>query len=92
MVQLWTALTLTAAAGVVVSEQLTPLHEAGRCSIRGTCGKKSFFGSELPCPDNGLAEEPDATVRKHLVDICGPKWTTGPVCCEDAQVRILLNQ
>ena len=64
----------------------TPIHEAGRCSIRGTCGKKSFFGKELPCPDNGLAEEPEDDVRKQLVDLCGPKWSTGPVCCTGDQV------
>jgi Niemann-Pick C1 protein len=62
-------------------------HEAGRCSIRGTCGKDSFFGPELPCPDNGLAAEPDDDVRKQLVELCGPKWNTGPVCCEGKQVR-----
>lgn len=67
----------------------TPIHEAGRCSIRGTCGKKSFFGKELPCPDNGLAEEPEDDVRKQLVDLCGPKWSKGPVCCTDDQVSQL---
>lgn len=67
-------------------ELYTPKHEAGRCSIRGNCGKKSLFGAELPCPDNGLAEEPTDEVRKHLVELCGPKWTSGPVCCKSEQV------
>lgn len=31
------------------------VREPGRCSIYGECGKKSAFGSQLPCPDNGLA-------------------------------------
>jgi hypothetical protein len=22
-----------------------------------------------------------------LVELCGPKWNTGPVCCEAEQVR-----
>lgn len=64
----------------------TNIHEPGRCAIRGHCGKKSFFGGELPCPDNGLAQEPEAAVRKKLVDLCGSKWEEGPVCCLDEQV------
>jgi Niemann-Pick C1 protein len=86
MARLWTLFALLT-AGAVAAEPFTPIHEAGRCSIRGNCGKKSFFGAELPCPDNGLAKEPTADVRKQLVDICGPKWTSGPVCCESEQVR-----
>ena len=67
---------------------LTEKHEAGRCAIRGQCGKQSFFGGELPCPDNGLAKEPDADTRKKLVDICGDTWSESDVCCESAQVII----
>ena len=73
-------------ASLVSGEAYTPKHEAGRCSLRGNCGKSSFFGPELPCADNGLATEPEDEVRKQLVDICGPKWNTGPVCCEGEQV------
>lgn len=72
----------------------TKIHEEGRCAIRGHCGKQSFFGGELPCPDNGLAEEPEAAVRKKLVDLCGTKWEEGPVCCKEEQVsggRIIGN-
>ena len=68
-------------------ENWTTKHEAGRCAIRGHCGKQSFFGSELPCPDNGLAKEPEEDVREKLVGICGDAWKEGPVCCEDTQVR-----
>ncbi|PIG79178.1 patched sphingolipid transporter (Ncr1) [Aspergillus arachidicola] len=67
----------------------TALHEKGRCAIRGHCGKKSFFGGELPCPDNGVAEEPETAVRKKLVDLCGSKWEEGPVCCKDEQIDAL---
>ncbi|KAH8816202.1 patched sphingolipid transporter-like protein [Xylogone sp. PMI_703] len=74
---------------VATGEIYTPKHEAGRCSIRGHCGKKSFFGAELPCPDNDLAREPENDVRKQLVDLCGPKWSTGPVCCEAEQLQAL---
>lgn len=67
----------------------TPKHEAGRCAIRDHCGKKSFFGKELPCVDNGLAEQPDQDLREQLVELCGPKWNDGPVCCTSDQVRFL---
>ncbi|KAH6618191.1 patched family-domain-containing protein, partial [Chaetomium sp. MPI-SDFR-AT-0129] len=67
----------------------TPLHEAGRCAIRGHCGSKSFFGAQLPCVDNGLASEPDAKLRAQLTDLCGPKWAEGPVCCDGEQVDAL---
>ncbi|KAL2217316.1 cholesterol transport protein [Thermoascus aurantiacus ATCC 26904] len=73
----------------VRAEGETRLHEKGHCAIRGHCGKKSFFGGDLPCPDNGLAEEPDATVRQKLVALCGSKWAEGPVCCKDEQVDAL---
>ncbi|RFU35146.1 hypothetical protein B7463_g1236, partial [Scytalidium lignicola] len=84
-----TSLAALLATTVVGVELYTPKHEAGRCSIRGNCGKKSFFGAELPCPDNGLAREPEDDVRKQLVEICGPKWNTGPVCCETEQLEAL---
>ncbi|EFX05334.1 patched sphingolipid transporter [Grosmannia clavigera kw1407] len=67
----------------------TPKHEAGRCAIRGQCGKQSLFSPELPCVDNGLAEEPDAALRQQLVGLCGAKWSTGPICCTDVQVAAL---
>ena len=70
----------------VDAEAFTPKHEEGRCAIRGHCGKKSFFGSQLPCPDNGLAEEPEEDTREKLVRICGDKWNEGPVCCDSDQV------
>ena len=70
----------------VLADPRTLKHEAGRCAIRGTCGKDSFFGPELPCPDNGLAGELEKDARTALVELCGPKWDSGPVCCEAAQV------
>lgn len=76
-------------AGLGQAESFTPKHEAGRCAIRGHCGSKSFFGKQLPCPDNGLAEEPDQKLRDSLVDLCGPKWSDGLVCCNQEQVNSL---
>lgn len=73
-------------ASVVGADPYTPKHEAGRCAIRGQCGSKYFFGKELPCVDNGLAEEPDDDLRQQIVDLCGEKWSSGPVCCDADQV------
>lgn len=67
----------------------TDIHEAGRCAIRGTCGKQGFFGSELPCPDNGKADTPDAALRTKLVSICGEKWQDSDVCCTNEQVCLI---
>lgn len=89
MARLWTLLALASTVSIISAEPYTPIHEAGRCAIRGTCGKKSFFGSELPCPDNDVAREPESAVRKQLVGLCGPKWSEGPVCCESAQLDAL---
>jgi Niemann-Pick C1 protein len=82
---------LAAVAGLVAvtlasGGAYTPKHEAGRCALRGNCGKTGFFGPELPCVDNEVAEEPEDEVRKQLVGICGPKWDSGPVCCAGEQV------
>lgn len=69
------------------AEHFTPKHEAGRCAFRGHCGKQSFFGKELPCVDNGKAQDPDEALRKELVDLCGAKWADTPVCCTLEQVN-----
>ena len=66
-------------------------HEAGRCAIRGHCGKQSFFGGELPCLDNGLAKEPESELRTKIVNLCGDKWTDGHVCCLEEQVCINIH-
>lgn len=89
-----TKLSALASAGALLLASLsqakdtlyTPIHEAGRCAIRDQCGSKSFFGKQLPCVDNGKAKDPDQDLRKQLVDLCGPKWNDGPVCCTSAQV------
>lgn len=73
---------------VAAGDGLPQKHEAGRCAMRGSCGKQGFFGSDLPCPDNGLAEEPEKAVRDRLISICGEKWSEGPVCCKEEQVRL----
>lgn len=67
----------------------TNIHEAGRCAIRGHCGKQGFFGPELPCPDNGLAEPPSDELRKTIVALCGEEWKETDVCCDAGQVETL---
>ena len=54
--------------------------------MKGQCGKKSFFGGQLPCPNNTLAEEPEDDIRKKLVDVCGDSWSEGNICCDGDQV------
>ncbi|KAF2257590.1 multidrug efflux transporter AcrB transmembrane domain-containing protein [Lojkania enalia] len=68
---------------------LTAKHEKGRCAIRGHCGSQGFFGPKLPCPDNGLAEEPSEEVKEKLADICGDKWSGSNVCCDNEQLDTL---
>ncbi|KAJ9244546.1 hypothetical protein DTO271D3_3944 [Paecilomyces variotii] len=82
-------LGLAALLPAALGQGVTKRHEPGRCAIRGHCGKKSFFGGELPCPDNGLAAEPEESVRTKLVGLCGDKWKEGPVCCKEEQVDAL---
>ena len=100
MISCWAAnprsllLCVTAFATLVASiasieGNWTEKHEAGRCAVRGGCGKKSFFGGELPCPDNGLAKEPGEDTRKKLVAICGEGWDTGDICCDEGQIDAL---
>ncbi|KAI4141196.1 MAG: hypothetical protein L6R39_005471 [Caloplaca ligustica] len=64
-------------------------HEAGRCAMKGQCGKKSFFGGQLPCPDNSVAQKPDEATRKKLTAICGNKWHEGSICCDGDQIDAL---
>lgn len=79
---------LLSSSSLVLAEGETNIHEEGRCALRGQCGKQSIFGGDLPCPDNDLAREPEAPVRRKLVDLCGSKWEEGPTCCIDEQVRL----
>lgn len=91
MARLWRSAAIAAFISLAASELFTPKHEAGRCALRGTCGSSSWFSPALPCPDNGLAKDPEADVREKLVELCGPKWTTGQVCCEGDQVRYCMS-
>lgn len=89
----WAFVALLALAAVDASNDgnWTTQHEAGRCAMKGHCGKQSYFGGELPCPDNSQAETPAKDVREKLVGICGEEWKDSDVCCDKDQVLRLIN-
>ena len=62
---------------------------AGRCAIRGQCGKESFFGSELPCPYDGPSSKPDKALRQLAIDVCGPAYADTELCCAQDQLDAL---
>ncbi|QIX01986.1 hypothetical protein AMS68_007503 [Peltaster fructicola] len=74
---------------IAFASNTTAKHEAGRCAIRKQCGHAGFFGRDLPCVDNGLAETPSDTTREKLVKLCGSSWEQGDVCCTEEQVDVL---
>ncbi|RYP92877.1 hypothetical protein DL770_001048 [Monosporascus sp. CRB-9-2] len=92
----WKVEVLTAAvllAGHARADELyTPKHEAGRCAMRGHCGKKGFFGKQLPCLDNGLATTPDDDFAQQIVAVCGEKWKGSKVCCDAEQIESLKSE
>ncbi|KAK9478308.1 sterol-sensing domain of SREBP cleavage-activation-domain-containing protein [Lipomyces japonicus] len=65
---------------------ITNLHQPGTCAMYQNCGKKSFFGAELPCPYNTDAVTPDTVTRNNLVEICGTSWADSDVCCDSKQL------
>lgn len=83
LVVAWTSIS------TVYAEIATPKHEAGRCAVRGQCESGGFFGPGRPCADNGLAAPPSDSVRKDLIELCGPKWKDSDVCCDEDQVAAL---
>ncbi|KAG2152925.1 patched family-domain-containing protein [Suillus clintonianus] len=63
---------------------------AGQCAMRGSCGKKGWFGQQLPCPYDGPPVEPeDSKSRDLLVSVCGAQFVEGPTCCTSGQVETL---
>ncbi|KAG9010875.1 hypothetical protein FRB94_009577 [Tulasnella sp. JGI-2019a] len=63
---------------------------AGKCAMRGTCGGKSAWSPQLPCPYDGPPVEPeDEEFRSLLTSVCGPQYADAPVCCTIEQVETL---
>ncbi|KAG6855074.1 hypothetical protein C0991_006003 [Blastosporella zonata] len=57
--------------------------------MRDSCGKKGFFGKDLPCPYDGVPVEPEDDARALLVQVCGSEFAEGPTCCTTDQVEAL---
>lgn len=66
------------------------VEAAAKCAMYGNCGKKSLFGSELPCPitDPSFKPEPaSAELIDLVVEICGEEWSgEKELCCTEDQV------
>jgi hypothetical protein len=54
------------------------LDGEGKCVMRGSCGKKGFFGKPLPCPYDGPPQEVRVVKSFEIVLLTGfpPSWTT----------------
>ncbi|GAA6005586.1 hypothetical protein JCM10207_005259 [Rhodosporidiobolus poonsookiae] len=65
-------------------------RERGRCAIRDSCGRKSTFGGEIPCPDNALAtpHDDDQAYTSLLAQVCGEDFVT-TTCCTAGQLETL---
>lgn len=67
-------------------------RQPGRCSMRGSCGKKTLFSPDLPCAlDQVEAEQPDDELRQQVEAVCGAELAQGSVCCTLAQVQSLAS-
>lgn len=69
------------------------LHvEAAKCVMYANCGRKSLFGSALPCSvDRDLFERetPSVDTIELLVTFCGDEWKeVSSLCCTKDQVSI----
>ncbi|CAI4053607.1 hypothetical protein SKDZ_16G2600 [Saccharomyces kudriavzevii ZP591] len=76
----------------LVAQLIQLVQATGTCAMYGNCGKKSIFGSELPCPAKIGFEPPvlsDET-SKLLVEVCGEEWKDiRNACCTEDQVLAL---
>lgn len=73
----------------VVSVVMGMIHEDGYCAMYDNCGKKLFFGSELPCANNTKAVAPDVESQQLLTEICGTDFAMEKVCCSKNQIMNL---
>ncbi|RLV94706.1 Niemann-Pick type C-related protein 1 [Spathaspora sp. JA1] len=73
---------------LIVSAQSN--HKPGYCNTYGNCGKRSAFGSELPCVNFVPAIEPSLESKSKLVSICGGDESDyNLVCCSPEQIDAL---
>ncbi|CCF56470.1 hypothetical protein KAFR_0B01710 [Kazachstania africana CBS 2517] len=64
------------------------------CALYGNCGKKSVFGSQLPCaiedPESFDPPAPDSDLINLLIETCGEEWQDADsLCCTSDQVKAL---
>lgn len=64
-------------------------HQDGYCVMYDNCGKKSIFGSELPCVNYTRAIKPSLDAIKLLNEVCGSDFPTDLVCCSESQIMDL---
>lgn len=66
---------------------ITVVHNEGYCAMYGTGGKISFFGPEIPKPNNIKAQKLSTDEKNLLVDICGNGWLDiDYACCNSNQL------
>ena len=78
-------LVLTSLLWFLVSAS-SMVHEDGYCAMYDNCGKKSLFGSELPCVNNTEAVKPPEASIEILSRICGADFPMERVCCSEKQL------
>lgn len=62
----------------------------GICAIYDTCGKKSIFGSALPCNSIDVpAQVPSSEDILLLQKVCGKDFPVDRVCCSPPQIKAL---
>ncbi|WWD20224.1 hypothetical protein CI109_104700 [Kwoniella shandongensis] len=70
-----------------------PRRGPGVCAMRGSCGRLSMFGAELPCPDDGDATAPEQELLDLMSSVCGPSYTLpSSVCCTYDQLSTLSDR
>jgi Niemann-Pick C1 protein len=71
---------------------ITPIHANGYCAMYGVGGKTSFFGADIPSPNNIPAQKMSLTDHNLLTNICGDSWKTiSYACCDSIQLNQLKN-
>ncbi|KAK6453961.1 sterol-sensing domain of SREBP cleavage-activation-domain-containing protein [Scheffersomyces xylosifermentans] len=69
------------------ASESTSRHQNGYCAMYDNCGKKSVFGSPLPCVANIKATRPSPETAELLQKVCGDDFDTSLVCCSEEQVQ-----
>ncbi|GMG56246.1 unnamed protein product [Ambrosiozyma monospora] len=68
----------------------TTIHDEGYCAIYSKGGKKSFFGSDLPAPQNIPSQLFSLEEKSLLLEICGDSWSEVDYgCCDMSQLETL---